>query len=280
MKGKSKPHRKKTTQKKSSGTHSYHKKINRVLKEKITFHRDFLMFAAALCLAIIASILYYFIYPDVSELKKNNPKVSAFMQYRQQQWNTEGRKQTMRHTYVPLSRISPYLVKAVIISEDAKFWKHEGFDFDAIQYALEQDLKAKRFKYGASTISQQLAKNLFLHPSKNPVRKLKEAILTWRLEHTLSKNRIIELYLNFVELGDGIFGAEAATRYYFKKPAVELTAKEAARLAVILPNPIKFNPVSQSGYVVKRSNKLYRALTPARSLDDNDRVPENVYQQR
>ena len=155
-----------------------------------------------------------------------------------------------------MSRISPYLIKAVIIAEDDKFWKHEGFDFEAIQKAVEKDLKARKFKAGGSTISQQLAKNLYLTPSKNPLRKIKEAILTWRIERTLSKKRIIELYLNVVEWGEGIFGVEAASRYYYGKSAATLGPEEAARLAAVLPNPRKFNPRGNSRYVAKRAELI------------------------
>ena len=121
-------------------------------------------------------------------------------------------------------------MKAVLIAEDDKFWKHHGFDKEAIQKAFEKNLESGKFKLGGSTISQQLTKNLYLTPAKNPVRKLKEAIITWRLERTLTKRRILELYLNVVEWGDGIFGAEIAARRHFGKPAAALSAEEAAKL--------------------------------------------------
>jgi monofunctional biosynthetic peptidoglycan transglycosylase len=148
----------------------------------------------------------------------------------------------------------------VIISEDAKFWKHEGFDFEAIHYAVEKDLKARTFKLGASTITQQLAKNLYLSPSKNPVRKFKEAILTWRIEKTLSKRRILEIYLNSIEWGDAIFGIEAASHHYYQASAATLTARQAATLAAVLPNPIRYNPTSQQRFVVRRSEMIYKIL--------------------
>lgn len=147
-----------------------------------------------------------------------------------------------------------------MIAEDDKFYRHEGFDFEAIQQAVEKDLKAGKFKVGGSTISQQLAKNLFLSPSKNPVRKLKEAILTWRLERTLPKKRIMELYLNVVEWGEGIFGIETAARIYYGKSASALGPEEAARLAAVLPNPRKFNPLSQSRFVSQRSRIFYNSM--------------------
>ncbi|HAK89281.1 MAG TPA: monofunctional biosynthetic peptidoglycan transglycosylase [Nitrospiraceae bacterium] len=148
-------------------------------------------------------------------------------------------------------------MKAVLIAEDDKFYRHEGFDFEAIQKALEKDIKKKKFKFGGSTISQQLAKNLYLTPSKNPVRKIKEAVLTWRIESTLSKRRILELYLNVAEWGEGIFGIEAAARHYYGKSASALAPEEAARLASVLPNPRKYNPIGTSKYVENRSRIIY-----------------------
>lgn len=154
------------------------------------------------------------------------------------------------------SRISPYLVQAVVISEDDKFWSHKGFDFEAMKDALEKDIKRRTWRYGGSTITQQLAKNLYLSPSRNPLRKLREVILSWRLERALSKKRILELYLNVVEWGNGIFGAEAASRHYYGKPASELRPGEAARLAVVLPSPRRYNPLSGTKYIEDRAREV------------------------
>ncbi len=211
-------------------------------------------------LAVILVICFPLIYPPVSKLKKENPKKTSFMQFREREWQAKGKKIRLKQQWIPLSRISPYLIKAAIIAEDDKFWKHEGFDFEAIQKAMEKDLKAGKFKAGGSTISQQLAKNLYLTPSKNPLRKGKEAILTWRIERNLSKKRIIELYLNVVEWGEGIFGIEAASRHYYGKSAQALGPEEAARLAVVLPNPRKLNPVGNSRYVAKRAEIIYNIM--------------------
>jgi monofunctional biosynthetic peptidoglycan transglycosylase len=210
--------------------------------------------------AFILSIAAYLFYPDVAKLKKENPKKTSFMEYREKQWKEEGKKLAVRQFWVPLARISNYMTKAVIIAEDDKFWSHAGFDFDAIEKSLEKDLKEKKFKFGGSTISQQLAKNLFLTPSKNPLRKIKEAILTWRLEKNLSKRRILELYLNVAEWGEGIFGIEAASRHYYGKPATDLSADEAARLAAVLPNPRKYHPIGTSRYVNNRSRIIYEIM--------------------
>jgi len=166
----------------------------------------------------------------------------------------------MDQSWVPLSRISPYLIKAVLIAEDDKFWRHEGFDYEAIQRAIEKDLKAKKFKSGGSTITQQLARNLFLSPEKSLIRKISEAVITWRMEKVLSKRRILELYLNVAEWGEGIFGVDAASRHYYGKSSSELTPEEAARLAAILPNPRRYSPVGDQRYVINRSNLIYSIM--------------------
>ncbi|OPY72530.1 MAG: Penicillin-binding protein 2D [Syntrophorhabdus sp. PtaU1.Bin050] len=209
---------------------------------------------------IIGGIGYYSLYPDVAKLKKQNPKKTSFMEYREQEWKTKGKKLKIQKKWVPLRNISPYLVKAVIIAEDDKFWSHNGFDLDAMQKALEKDIEKGKFKFGGSTISQQLAKNLYLTPAKNPVRKLKEAIITWRIEQSLPKRRIIEIYLNVVEWGEGVFGIEAASARYYGKPAALLTAEEAAHLAAVLPNPRRYNPTGSSRYVERRTRIIYRIM--------------------
>lgn len=213
--------------------------------------------AILIAVALVLNMAIYLVWPDVSRLQKDRPGKTSFMAYREREWKREGVKKKIHQQWAPLNRISPYAVKAVIIAEDDKFWSHEGFDFDAIKKAIEKDLKKKQLKAGGSTISQQLAKNLYLTPSKNPIRKLKEAVLTWRLERNLSKRRIIELYLNVAEWGDGIFGIEAASLHYFGKQAADLTAWEASRLAVILPNPLRYQPGGGGSYVEGRAETIY-----------------------
>jgi monofunctional biosynthetic peptidoglycan transglycosylase len=208
----------------------------------------------------IVDIGRYFIYPNVTYLKKNRPPKTAFMKYREKVWQEKGIKRNITNIWVPLSKVSPYVMKAVIIAEDDKFWSHEGFDFEAMQKALEKDIKKKKFKAGGSTISQQLAKNLYLSPSKNPVRKIKEAIITWRMERQLSKRRIMELYLNVAEWGDGIFGIEAAARKHYGKSAAALTAREAATLAAVIPNPRKYRTDGTSRYVGNQSGRIYQIM--------------------
>lgn len=211
-------------------------------------------------LVIVGFTGFYLVYPDVSKLRRQNPGKTSFMEYREDEYRAAGKKVKIQSRWAPLRSISPYLMKAVLIAEDDKFWKHHGFDKEAIQKAFEKNLESGKFKLGGSTISQQLTKNLYLTPAKNPVRKLKEAIITWRLERTLSKRRILELYLNVVEWGEGIFGAEAASRRHFGKPASALSAEEAAKLAAALPNPRRYRVDGTSRYVERRAKIIYAIM--------------------
>lgn len=204
-------------------------------------------------------IARYFVYPDIDALKEIRPTPTAFMQYRQEEWADQNRNMYITHKWVSMKKISPNIIKAVLIGEDDGFWKHEGFDVKGMENAIERSIK-KGTLAGGSTISQQLSKNLYLSPSKNPVRKIKEAIITWRIEKTLSKRRILEIYLNVAEWGDGIFGIEAAARHYYHKSAKNLTAREASRLAAVLPNPIKYNPTGNQKYVKNRSRIIYKIM--------------------
>ncbi len=228
-------------------------------KKKRTFLKVTIILLAFFVSGAIAYI--YFSLPDIESLKRHNPKKTAFMEYREREWKRQGKKYRIQQKWVPISQISPYLIKAVLIAEDDKFWRHEGFDYEAMQKAMEKDIKAGKFKAGGSTISQQLAKNLYLSPSKNSLRKIEEAVITWRMEKLLSKKRILELYLNVAEWGDtGIFGIEAAAGHYYGKSASNLTPEESARLASVLPNPKRYNPAGDSKYVVNRSNLIYNIM--------------------
>jgi len=209
---------------------------------------------------VLVFLLYLLLMPDVSKWKKENPKKTAFMEYRENQWKEKGRKINIHQIWVPLSNISPYLIKAVLIAEDDKFWGHEGFDYEAIRKAIETDLKARRLKFGGSTVSQQLARNLYLSPERSLLRKMGEALITWRMEKVLSKKRILELYLNVVEWGEGIFGIEAAARHYYGKPSSELNPFEATRLAAVLPSPKRYNPLGDQRYVTTRANDIYNIM--------------------
>ena len=216
-------------------------------------------------LIIVVIIVLNFVYPDITILKQENPLKTSFMKYREKERNEKGKKHKIWQVWVPYKRISPHLVKAVLIAEDDKFWRHEGFDYESIEKAMIKNLKERKFVVGGSTITQQLAKNLYLTPSKNPLRKIREAFLAIRLEFTLSKRRILELYLNVAEWGKGIFGIEAASRYYYGKPASRLNAYEASRLAAVLPNPRKYNPKGKSKYVENRS-RIIRNIMVKRGI--------------
>jgi monofunctional biosynthetic peptidoglycan transglycosylase len=181
-------------------------------------------------------------FPDVERLRKENPKTTAFMELRRNQLRKEGRSDELQRRWVPYDRISPNLRRAVIVSEDSAFYDHEGVDVEELKKSFETNLEKGKLARGGSTITQQLAKNLYLSPSKNPYRKVRELLITRALERELTKKRILEIYLNSVEFGERVYGAEAAARFYFKKPASALTASEAALLAGCLPNPRKMNP--------------------------------------
>jgi monofunctional glycosyltransferase len=169
----------------------------------------------------------------------------------------------LRYSWVPYERISPHLKRAVVAAEDAKFLDHEGFDWEAIQKAIEKNEQRGKVVAGASTISQQLAKNLFLSGSRSWTRKAEEAVITWMMERTLSKRRILELYLNVAEWGDGIFGAEAAARHHFNVPAAALTPEQAAWLAAILPSPRRYERGRETPYIAGRVITISTRMTGA-----------------
>ena len=166
-----------------------------------------------------------------------NPGTTRFMEIRLAELRLKKPEAELKKVWVPYERISPNLKRAIIASEDAKFVDHEGFEWEGIQKAMEKNQKKGRFVAGGSTISQQLAKNLFLTPNKSYLRKAEEAIITLMLENLWSKRRIFEVYLNVIEWGNGVFGAEAAARHYFNTSAAQLGAEQAARLAGMVPNP-------------------------------------------
>ncbi len=211
-------------------------------------------------LSVLGCVAFYSVYPDIARLKRKNPGKTAFMEYREREWRSKGKAIKIQRKWASYSHISPYVVKAVIISEDDKFWSHKGFDLDAMEKALEKDIEQGMFKFGGSTISQQLVKNLYLSPSKSPSRKLAEAVITWRMERTLSKRRILELYLNVAEWGEGLFGVEAASLAYFGKPASSLGPEEAARLAAVLPNPRRYKANGTAPFVERRARLIYRIM--------------------
>ena len=169
--------------------------------------------------------------------RDHNPGASSFMNEQLARLQQDDPEAELRHKWVPYDKISPNLKRALIASEDAKFVDHEGFDWDGIEAAFEKNLQKGKIVAGGSTISQQLAKNLFLSSGKTPWRKLEEALITVMLESVLDKRRIYEIYLNVIEWGNGVFGAEAASRYYFRTGASRLSSSQAAKLAAMVPNP-------------------------------------------
>jgi monofunctional biosynthetic peptidoglycan transglycosylase len=185
-------------------------------------------------------------WPDVRSLESGNPTTTAFIERYRSQVHTADQTVEPRWRWVPYDSISPHLKRAVLVAEDIGFFSHGGFEVHEIKQAVWDAVAGERSLRGASTITQQLAKNLWLTPSRSPIRKLKEAALTYQLERHLSKKRILELYLNVVEFGPGVYGAEAASRHYFGKPAADLSVAEAARLAAGLPRPARWNPASES----------------------------------
>jgi monofunctional biosynthetic peptidoglycan transglycosylase len=166
-----------------------------------------------------------------------NPANTAFMASGLERLQEKKPEAELRHKWVDYGRISIHLKRAVIAAEDSRFIAHEGFDWEGIENAVQKNLKKGRIVAGGSTISQQLAKNLFLSSSRNPLRKVQEAIITVMIEQLWSKRRILEVYLNVIEWGNGIYGAEAAARRYFKVSASSLGPSQAAFLAAMVPNP-------------------------------------------
>jgi monofunctional biosynthetic peptidoglycan transglycosylase len=238
----------------------------------------FLIFAGAIGIWLLFELLTF---PSISRLRDENPTTSSLIEYRISQAKSEGREPRKFMIWTPIEQISPNLQRAVLAGEDTRFFQHNGFDWDAIQKAWDEAVKegekeAKEegdydpddwippmpsFKRGASTISQQLAKNLFLSEDRNFLRKGREAVYTYFLERQLSKKRILEIYLNVIEWGDGIYGAEAASRTYFKKSASDLSKDEAAFLSAMIPSPLNiFNPAKNRKRVVRRQRVILRGM--------------------
>lgn len=198
--------------------------------------------------------------PDVALLAKTNPGPTALMEYRQALAQSQRHPVPRQWTWVPLSRISRHLQHAAIAAEDASFFIHEGFDWEGIKDAAIHNLEAGELKRGGSTITQQLAKNLYLSTERSLLRKAREALITRSLEHHLTKERILELYLNVAEWGNGVYGAEAAARHHFGKSAQDLTAEEAAWLAAILPSPRRYDPLRKTTALSKRHQRILKSM--------------------
>jgi monofunctional glycosyltransferase len=179
---------------------------------------------------------------DVRALAKTNPKRTSVMRQREDEARRSKRKLGFAQSWVPLSRVSRHLIHAIVAAEDPNFFGHEGVDWDAVRESIETNVKKGRFARGGSTITQQLAKNLFYTTYKNPVRKLRELVVARWLEEDLTKSRILELYLNVIEWGDGVYGCDAAARRYYGKPVADLDEVQAAGLAAMVPSPRRINP--------------------------------------
>jgi len=238
---------------------------------------------AIVVIALFTLFIVYevFTFPRVSELRTKNPETTSMIEQRQKEAREEGREPRRVQQWVPLERISVNLQRAVLAGEDTNFTTHHGFDYEAIQRAWdeaqkESEKEAKQegeqdesgwipqmpsFKRGASTITQQLAKNLYLSSERTFARKAKEAAITYFLERSLSKCRILEIYLNVIEWGDGVYGAEAAAQVYFHKPAASLTPAEAAYLSAMIPSPLNvFNPQKNPRRVQRRQRVILRGM--------------------
>ena len=202
----------------------------------------------------------YLTLPDVRPLKTANPTTTAFMDIRAGEARAKGTAPRRVQSWARYGRISESLKRAVLVAEDDAFWQHEGMDFEQLQESLKVDWARGRLTRGGSTITQQLAKNLYLSPSKNPLRKLREAIIARRLEAELPKSRILEIYLNVIEWGDGIYGADAAARTYFHISAAELDAAQSALLAAAIVNPRASNPARPTARLVRRQQLILRRM--------------------
>jgi len=214
-------------------------------------------------------VAYEFItYPDVASLAKNNPKSTAWMELRDREARAAGRKPRRFQIWRPIRQIPANLKNAVLIAEDAAFFQHEGLDYNEIREAIKINAEKMEFARGASTITQQLAKNLYLSPSKNPMRKVRELFLTFSLEKHLTKQRIFEIYLNVIEWGDGVYGAEAAARHYFGKPCTDLTDAEAAALAAVIINPRRYSPINPTKRIRNRIAMIERRMEKYRYYKD------------
>ena len=216
--------------------------------------------AAAAAVGFACLCYMYLTLPDVRPLKTSNPTTTAFIELRAREARARGETPQRVQQWVTYRSMSRNLTRAVLLAEDGAFWQHEGLDVEQLQESLEADWASGRFLRGGSTITQQLAKNLYLSPSKNPLRKLKELIIARRLEAELEKSRILELYLNVIEWGDGIYGAEAAARTYFHDGAASLGPAESAILAGAIVNPRVLNPAHPNARLLRRQSIIMRRM--------------------
>lgn len=201
--------------------------------------------------------------PDPTVLRTSTPESSALMVARVQQAKLRKRSYRLHHQFVPLSRVAPVMQRAVLLGEDQNFWRHQGIDWGELRKAVDAAVKEGRLSRGASTVTQQTVKNLYLSNERSLWRKGKEMLLAHRLEKAVSKERILELYLNFAEWGDGVFGVEMAARRYFQKSAAQLDAAEAAVLTAMLPSPLTRDPRKPNKNLRQRARKMGALLVQA-----------------
>jgi len=211
-----------------------------------------LLIAGAITLALGVTAL------QIVWLRDHDPKRTSWMKLREAAAKEAGKPFTLKYSFVPLRRLPRAVPRAVIAAEDADFYKHDGFDWEAIRKAYKLNEKSGKIKRGGSTITQQLAKNLYLTPRRSYIRKARESVITWFLEKLLSKDRILELYLNVIEFGPGVFGVEEAAKEHFGIAASRLTLDQACRLAAIIPSPLKYKVTGE--YVRKRAERIARAV--------------------
>ncbi len=198
---------------------------------------------------------------SIARLPTENPTDTALMRQRIQEARDQGTTLKIDYRWKPLSSIPRHVRTAILVSEDGTFYSHAGIDWHEVQESVETNWEKGRIVRGGSTITQQLAKNLYLSTSKDPIRKFKELIITWMLEKTLTKKRILELYLNIIEWGHGVFGIEAAAQRYFHKPASQLSVEEGARLAAVIPSPFRHQPTENTSYVEKKKDLILRRMS-------------------
>src|SRR5512145_1897561 len=218
----------------------------------------------------------YLTLPDVRPLRTSTPSTTAFIELRAREAHARGEQPRRVQRWVTYARISQHLKRAVLVAEDSAFWEHDGVDYEQLRESMEINWMRGAFVRGGSTITQQLAKNLYLSPSKNPVRKLRELLIARRLEAELSKQRILELYLNLIEWGDGIYGAEAAARTYFRKSAADVGPQEAALLAGALVNPRLLTIAHPTALLRRRQQIILSrmgAVTPPPVVEDTAAPP-------
>ena len=230
------------------------------MKRALRFFAWLAVAAAAIFLAIQLSFV-----ARVWWWRDHNPGNTAFMEASLTRMRAEKRDAYLKQAWVPYERISNHLKRAIVVAEDSHFIDHEGFDWEAIDKAIEKNRQKGKVVAGASTISQQLAKNLFLSPSRTPWRKGQEALITVMIENVMSKRRILEVYLNVIEWGDGVFGAEAAARHYFGASAASLGPEASARLAAMVPNP-RFYDRNRNTRWLMRKTQIILARMPAAEL--------------